>query len=136
MATKKHSLSWRGRSAIAAGLRLDGPVAPSNLRPLYDSVQIAEAGRQCVLLRDVVGNPLRSATYARSWLTATVISLAEAVYDNRNLPAGTLAPDLLAILADALEDAGCTDADILNHLRGPGPHVRGCWVLDLLLDKK
>ncbi len=42
----------------------------------------------------------------------------------------------LALLADALEDAGCTDADILAHCRGPGPHVRGCWVVDLLLGKK
>jgi len=41
----------------------------------------------------------------------------------------------LPVLADALEEAGCTDADLLGHLRGPGPHVRGCWVLDLLLGK-
>jgi hypothetical protein len=44
--------------------------------------------------------------------------------------------DRLPVLADALEEAGCTDADILSHLRGPGPHVRGCWVVDLLLGKE
>jgi hypothetical protein len=44
--------------------------------------------------------------------------------------------DRLAVLADALEEAGCADADILSHLRGPGPHVRGCWVVDLLLGKE
>jgi hypothetical protein len=42
----------------------------------------------------------------------------------------------LAVLADALEDAGCTDAEILSHCRSPGPHVRGCWVVDEILGKK
>jgi hypothetical protein len=55
--------------------------------------------------------------------------LVQGLYDER-------AFDHLPILADALEEAGCTNADILNHLRGPGPHVRGCWVVDLLLDKE
>src|SRR5260370_181803 len=50
-------------------------------------------------------------------------------------PAGALAPARPAVPADAFEDAGCADADILSHLRGPGPHVRGCWALDLLLGK-
>jgi hypothetical protein len=50
-------------------------------------------------------------------------------------PQGTLDPARLAVLADALEEAGCTDPDILSHLRGTGPHVRGCWVIDLLLGK-
>ena len=62
--------------------------------------------------------------------------LAEAAYTARSLPQGELDPARLAVLADALEDAGCTDADILGHLRGPGPHVRGCWVIDLLLGKQ
>jgi hypothetical protein len=61
--------------------------------------------------------------------------MAQTAYDERILPAGTLDPDRLAVLADALEDAGCDNADILSHLRGPGPHVRGCWVVDLLLGK-
>ena len=47
-----------------------------------------------------------------------------------------LDPDRLAVLADALEEAGCDNADLLSHLRGPGPHVRGCWALDLLLGKE
>jgi hypothetical protein len=50
--------------------------------------------------------------------------------------AGTLDTSRLAVLADALEDAGCDRADILGHLRGPGPHVRGCWAVDLLLGKE
>ena len=52
------------------------------------------------------------------------------------MPAGTLDNTRLAVLADALEEAGCTEADILGHLRGPGPHVRGCWVVDLILGKE
>ena len=59
------------------------------------------------------------------WLTSTVEQLAESIYADR-------AFDRLPILADALEDAGCTNADILNHCRQPGEHVRGCWVIDLL----
>jgi hypothetical protein len=70
-----------------------------------------------------------------SWQGAIVVQLAQAAYDERQLPEGTLDPARLALLADALEDAGCTDADLLGHLRGPGPHVRGCWALDLLLAK-
>jgi hypothetical protein len=55
--------------------------------------------------------------------------LAQAIYDDR-------AFDRLPILADALEEAGCDTADILAHCRGPGPHVRGCWVVDLILGKQ
>jgi hypothetical protein len=51
------------------------------------------------------------------------------------LPAGTLDPTRLAVLTDALEEVGCTDPDTLAHLRGPGPNVRGCWVIDTLLEK-
>jgi hypothetical protein len=62
-----------------------------------------------------------------------VLSLAQAAYEHRTLPAGTLEPARLALLADALEEAGCTSAAVLDHCRGPGPHVRGCWVVDLIL---
>jgi hypothetical protein len=51
------------------------------------------------------------------------------------LPGGELDASQLALVADALEDAGCTDAEILGHLRSPGPHVRGCWAQDLVLSK-
>jgi hypothetical protein len=57
------------------------------------------------------------------------VNLAQTIYDQR-------AFDQMSNLADALEDAGCTDAAILDHCRSPGPHVRGCWVVDLLLDKQ
>jgi hypothetical protein len=85
------------------------------------------------LLREVVRNPvLPLSGIDLSWLEwkdGTIPKLAQCIYDQRTF-------DRLAILADALEDAGCTDADILSHLRGPGSHVRGCWVIDLILGKE
>jgi hypothetical protein len=63
------------------------------------------------------------------WNDGAVVKLAESIYTER-------AFDRLPILADALEDAGCTDAAVLDHCRGPGPHVRGCWVVDLVLGKE
>jgi hypothetical protein len=88
------------------------------------------------LIRDLFGNPFRPASVQPSWLTPTVVSLAQAAYEDRALPAGTLDSARLGVLADALEDAGCTEAAILEHLRGPGPHVRGCHILDALLGKE
>jgi hypothetical protein len=84
------------------------------------------------LVREIIGNPFRDVTVDPTWLTwndRTVLRLAQTIYDQR-------AYDRMPILADALEDAGCDNADILNHCREPGEHVRGCWVLDLLLGKK
>jgi hypothetical protein len=82
------------------------------------------------LLRDVFVNPFRPCPFDPAWLTGPVPGLAEAAYTERLLPNGTLDPVRLAVLADALEDNGA-DPAILAHLRGPGPHVRGCWVVDL-----
>jgi hypothetical protein len=82
-------------------------------------------------LRDIFGNPFRPAHIdpeCLAWNGSTVLKLAQAIYDDRTF-------DRLPILADALEDAGCTNTDILEHCRGPGPHVRGCWVVDLLTGK-
>ena len=83
------------------------------------------------LLRDIFGNPFRIPRIDPAWQIwneATIPRLAQAIYDER-------AFDRLPILADALEEAGCTDAVILAHCRQPGEHVRGCWVVDLLLGK-
>ena len=88
------------------------------------------------LSRELVGNPFRPVTLEPACRAPTVLALAQGAYDKRILPAGHLDPDRLAVLADALEDAGCTDAVILGHLRGPGPHVRGCWAVDLILGKQ
>jgi hypothetical protein len=89
-------------------------------------------------VRCIFGSPFRSSTLSPAilaWNDAAVVRLAQAAYEERHLPAGTLDNGRLAVLADALEEAGCTDADILGHLRGLGPHVRGCWPVDLCLGK-
>jgi hypothetical protein len=83
---------------------------------------------QADLVRDIVGNPFRPAKLNWSWLTPDALALARTIYDDR-------AFDRLPILADALEEAGCTDADLLAHCRGLGPHARGCWAVDLLLGR-
>jgi len=111
---------------------LDAAGIAACVAPDDDDERIA----QCGLFRDIAGNPFRPVSLDPAWRTPTVRALAEAAYDDRILPAGTLDPDRLAVLADALEEAGCDNADILSHLRGPGPHVRGCWVVDLLLGKE
>jgi hypothetical protein len=80
------------------------------------------------LLREIFGNPFRPATIDSAWQSGSVIALAQAIYSDR-------AFDRMPILADALEDAGCANADILNHCRQPDVHVKGCWVLDLILSK-
>jgi hypothetical protein len=88
------------------------------------------------LLRDLLGNPFRRVANERRWLTATVVAIASAAYDERAQPSGQLDRTRLAILADALEDAGCQDHVILGHLRADGTHMRGCYVLDALLGKR
>jgi hypothetical protein len=98
-----------------------------------------ERAAQADLLRDIFGpSPLQQCPLVPSLLTwndGIVRTLAQAAYDERLLPSGELDPARLAILADALTDAGCTDAALLGHLRGPGPHVRGCHAVDWILRK-
>jgi hypothetical protein len=94
---------------------------------------------QCRLLQDIIGNPFGPlpplpAAWL-SWNNGIVKRLAEVVYEERLLPAGTFDQVRLAVLADALEECGA-DAEFVAHLRGPGPHVRGCHCLDSLLGKE
>jgi len=84
---------------------------------------------QAMVLRCIFGNPFRPVTVAPSWRNSAVTALAQAIYTDRAI-------ERHPILADALKEAGCTNGDILAHCRGPGPHVRGCWVVDLLLGKQ
>jgi hypothetical protein len=90
------------------------------------------------LIRDQFGNPFRPLALSPellSWQEETVIRLAQAAYEERILPTGTLDNTRLAILADALEEAGCADEQILGHLRGGSSHYRGCFVVDAFLGK-
>jgi hypothetical protein len=94
------------------------------------SLHQAECARQAALLRDLFApfhcGDLRPGCLA--WNDGMLDRLARAIHENK-------AFQDLPILADALEEAGCTDPAILDHCRGPGPHVRGCWVVDLILGK-
>jgi hypothetical protein len=90
-----------------------------------------EQAVQARLLRDLFGDlirPVRVDPCWVAWNSDTIPNLAQAIYDERRFAD-------LPILADALEDAGCTDREILDHCRGPGLHVCGCWAVDLLLGK-
>jgi hypothetical protein len=101
------------------------PVTAQNARAAHKEADQAQAE----MLRDLFGNPLRPLAVDPAWLRwnkGVVVKLARSIYDHQTL-------DQLPILADALEEAGCSDPVILSHCRGPGPHVRGCWVIDLLL---
>jgi hypothetical protein len=99
-------------------------------------IRTAAEKKQCQLLRDLFGNPFTDMTIDpawQSWNDRTVVRLAVAAYDNRQMPQGLLDNVRLAILADALEEAGCGDEMILGHLRAGGEHLRGCHVLDAIL---
>jgi hypothetical protein len=104
-----------------------------------DTARASERLVQASLLRCIFGNPFRPVAIEPAWLRwqdGTLRHLARSTYQERTLPAGTFDTGRLAVLADALEEAGCTDADLLAHCRGPGPHARGCWPVDLILGKE
>src|SRR3984957_8259057 len=93
------------------------------------SASSEERKYQSFVFRDIFADPFRLVTVEPSWVTPNVVQLAQAIYDERSF-------DRIAELADALQVAGCTNHDILRHCRSDGPHVRGCWVVDLLLGKE
>lgn len=99
-----------------------------------------EGAWQCDALRDLFGplsgRPRPPDAAWLEWDRGVVIRLARAAYEVRLLPSGELDHARLAVLADALEDAGCTDDVLLSHLRSATPHLRGCWAIDLLLGKE
>jgi len=126
---------------FAAAYTLDDINRTAFLDQVYKATGNASVDRaaKAALLRDIFGplpfRPLPS--LPATWLTwngGIVKRLAEEAYEGRGLPAGTFDQVGLAVLADALEELGA-DAELVAHLRGPGPHVRGCWCIDLLLNK-
>lgn len=99
---------------------------------LTNSTPEKEQAAQAALLRCIFGNPFRSVIHDpawRTWRDGLLVSMARQMYGSRDFSA-------MPILADALEEAGCTNSDILSHCRSSGEHVRGCWVIDLLLGKE
>ena len=121
---------WSAHDAIA----LVGRYTPERVtRNAYSrSAEDSENRVQCDLLRCIIGNPFRTPTVDSSWLdwqANTIPNLARSIYEDR-------AFDRLPILADALDEAGCDNVEILAHCRQSGEHVRGCWVVDLLLGKE
>jgi hypothetical protein len=126
-----------------AGYAADGPqtegLPKAIVETTWRATQASERQYQTRLLRDSFGNPFRPSPLlppaVLAWNDRTVPRLAQAIYQDRHLPAGTLENVRLAILADALLDAGCDDEELVRHCRSDGPHVRGCWAVDLILGK-
>jgi hypothetical protein len=133
-----------GTAALAAFWAIDGvahDAADAALDAVFFAADVCCPGRgaleavsteepmQCHLLRCIIGNPFRPVALNSGWLTPRVVALAQAIYTDGGF-------DRMPELADALEHAGCDNADILSHCRGTGPHVRGCWAVDLVLGKE
>lgn len=93
------------------------------------AVEHRETFFQRTILLDILGNPFQPVSFVPEWRTAAAVALAESMYQARDFAA-------MPILADALQDAGCENEDILSHCRGPEPHVRGCWVVDLVTGRE
>jgi hypothetical protein len=116
------------------GFSLEGADATLSLEDRFDPKREETAHRYHVhLLHEIFGNPFQPILSNREGLTSAATNLALAAYECRCLPSGVLDTARLLVVADALEEIGTIDWDILVHLRGSAPHVRGCWALDLLL---
>jgi hypothetical protein len=127
------AMSGAGAAARYAAMALVGV-------PLVEARRAAERKVQAGLLRDIFGPLLfREVKIDPLLLTkndSLIPKLARAAYDHRALPSGAVDGAHLLVLADALEEAGLTDAEVLGHLRSGGPHVRGCWAVDVVLGQK
>ncbi len=116
-------------AAWAAGEHAASPVGADPRSPEFAAAQAAERATQAAILRDLIGPlPFRVVHFDPAWRTPAVMAWAAFAYDDRRFAD-------LPILADALEEAGCTDAELLGHLRLAGPHFLGCWGLDAVLGK-
>jgi hypothetical protein len=114
----------------ACGYWQGEPVEETEQQILRNMAWLRELEGQARLVRDIFGpRTFHSVTLNATWRTANVTALAQSIYTDR-------AFDRLPILADALEDAGCDNQDILQHCRSGDEHVRGCWVVDLVLGKE
>jgi hypothetical protein len=122
----RRELRRRGRKGEAP---TTGPAPEGEPEEARATAEMEERRGQCELLLCIFGNPFRPVVLDSAWRAPTAVMLAQGIYVER-------AFDRLPFLADALEDAGCTSKELLDHLRAPGPHARGCFALDLLLGKQ
>jgi hypothetical protein len=114
-----NAASWGARRAVSCSAGALGHAARKT-----------EKQKQSDLFRDIFGNPFRPVSFDAAWRTGTAMALARGMYESRDFGA-------MPILADALQDAGCDSADVLDHCRDPhATHYRGCWVVDLVLGKE
>jgi hypothetical protein len=118
-----HAASYSSSPSLALSVLLEAIDAAAAVSPNGPHV---EWMRQADFLRDIFGNPFRPVSFSPEWRTSTALALASQMYESRDFSA-------MPILADALQDAVCDDEDILAHCRSEGAHVRGCWVVDLVL---
>lgn len=101
----------------------------------YTAGRLSADGKQFLLadhIHDIFGNPFRPiaiGSVCLTWQDSLIVSMARQMYESRDFRD-------MPVLADALEEAGCTDQNILDHCRQPGEHVRGCWVVDMFLGKE
>jgi hypothetical protein len=131
-------LRWGAHPQAWAAARLAARVAHALAALVGDWAAAAEDKAQCELLREVFGNPHRPAAVdgaCRTWRGGLVHGMAQAAYEERQLPSGLLDNARLAVLADGLEEAGCEERQVLDHLRAGGDHIRGCFVVDAILEK-
>jgi hypothetical protein len=118
LSTNPSNAAWNGAWAAAAA------EAGATEGPAWEAVR----AKQADLLREIFGNPLKPVRIEPAWLAwnnRTVPLLADRIYEKQSFGD-------LPVLADAVEEAGCTNAELLAHLRQSREHVRGCWALDLL----
>jgi hypothetical protein len=124
LANDREEITARGLRAA----KMDADAAAHSAFCAVSSTQPRRAA-QAALLRDLFGNPFRPVAVDPFWLTPSVVAVAQTIYEERQF-------EDMPILADALEEAGCHHPDILGHCRESGEHVRGCWLVDLLLGKR
>jgi hypothetical protein len=148
----EHALeNWTGSDLAHALLSRDGPSAAARhialaqdfafdvvVDHLPETLRDEQAWRMvtgpvkaqlCRWLRDLVGNPFRPARFLGAWRTSSAVGIARAMYEHRDFVA-------LPVLAESLREAGCRDARIFRHCNEPGEHIRGCWVVDLVLQRE
>jgi hypothetical protein len=128
-----HAAVGAWRPAVTLLAAVCGRPAGVTASPADPSAPDRERRAQAGLLRCVLGPlPFRRVVVDPAWVAwndGAARKIAQAVYDERRFAD-------LPVLADALEESGCTDAELLGHLRSPGPHVRGCWAVDALLARE